>query len=66
VRVVKSCLGNGGVGGWGVEEGWNGIGGVLILGCELGDSLLIIGRMAQSFGRSISEMGFFLERTTET
>jgi len=33
--------GNGGVGGWGVGEDWNGVGGVLVPGCELGDSLPI-------------------------
>ena len=42
---------------WGsVGGGQNGVGGVLIPGCELGDSLRISGRMAQGLGRSLSEM----------
>ena len=58
--------GGGGSVGEGLQRGWNGVGGELILGRELGDSLPISRRMAQSPGRSLREIEFLLAGTTET
>lgn len=56
----RRCFENGGTVSEGLQGGWNGVGGVLTLGCEFGDCLPISGRIVQSLSGSLRGVEFLL------